>query len=161
MRALFQRRAKHHLIDGMDLLAHFDILTPIMAAPPPTLEPSGRDRREYYRITVTLPICLQPETETIEGELVKQSVNLSAGGIGLTLNSLFQPEAILSCTLLFPDQVLFKSFIEVLRVDPVAYPLNTYRLHGRFIRLTRDDREQLVRYILQFQREHLSKHYSA
>lgn len=132
-----------------------------MAAPSPTPEPSGRDRREYYRITVTLPIYLQPETETIEGELVKQPVNLSAGGIGLTVNTLFQPDAILSCTLLFPDQVLFKSFVEVLRVDAVAYPLNTYRLHGRFIRMTRDDRERLVRYILQFQREHLAKHYSA
>jgi hypothetical protein len=145
---------------SMDLFARFDILVHTMPPDTPTSPPSPRDRRDYYRITVTLPICLQPETATIEGELVTQPVNLSAGGIGLRTDTPFQPDSILSCTLLFPDQVVFKSFIEVLRVVPTAYPPNTYRLHARFIRMTTDNREQLVRYILQFQREHLTKHYS-
>jgi c-di-GMP-binding flagellar brake protein YcgR len=132
-----------------------------MASDPPIPQPSGRERRDYYRITITLPICLQPETETTEGELVEKAVNLSAGGIGITINTLFQANDILSCTLLFPDEVRFKSFVEVLRVDPIAYPLNTYRLHGRFVRITSQDREVLTRYVLKFQRDHLNRHYSA
>jgi c-di-GMP-binding flagellar brake protein YcgR len=132
-----------------------------MASDTPTPQPSGRERRDYYRITVLLSICLQPENDTAEGTLIQRSVNISAGGIGITLNQVFEVNAILSCTLLLPDEVLFKSYLEVLRVDPIPYPLNTYRLHGRFIRMATADRELLTRHIIQFQREHLNKHYSA
>jgi c-di-GMP-binding flagellar brake protein YcgR len=132
-----------------------------MASDTPTPQPSGRERRDYYRITVLLPICLQPENDTAEGALIQQSVNISAGGIGITLNQVFEVNAILSCTLLLPGEVPFKSYLEVLRVDPIPYPLNTYRLHGRFIRMATADRELLIRHIIQFQREHLNKHYSA
>ena len=127
----------------------------------PTPQPSGKDRREYYRITVSLPICLQQETDQAEPTLIQRSVNISAGGIGVTLNQVFEVNAILSCTLLLPGEVLFKSYLEVLRVDPIPYPLNTYRLHGRFVRMANADRELLTRQIIQFQREHLNKHYSA
>lgn len=127
------------------------------AATPPSPE---IDRREYYRITVTLPICLQTQTDATEGTLIEKSVNLSAGGIGLVVNRPFQPNDILSCTLLLAEQVPFKSSIEVVRVDSLPYPPDTYRLHARFIEMTRENRELLVRHILQFQREHLTKHYS-
>ena len=132
-----------------------------MSPNPPASQPSPADRREFYRITVSLPICLQLESDTTEGTLVQRSVNISAGGIGVTLNQVFEVNSILSCTLLLPGQVLFKSFLEVLRVDAIPYPLNTYRLHGRFVRIANQDRELLIRYIIQFQREHLNKHYSA
>ena len=132
-----------------------------MPSDTPASKPNWEDRREYYRITVTLPICLQPEDDTAEGTLIPRSVNISAGGIGVTLNQVFEVNAILSCTLLLPGQVLFKSSLEVLRVDPIPYPLNTYRLHGRFIRMANADRELLTRHVIQFQREHLNKHYSA
>lgn len=122
--------------------------------------PAARERRDYYRITVNLPICLQPETDTVEGQCTEKSVNLSAGGIGLVVNHPYQANEILSCTLLLPDLAPFKSSIEVLRVDPIHYPPNTYRLHARFVKMTRENRERLVRYILQFQREHLAKHWS-
>lgn len=144
----------------MDRCAHFDILCFIMSPDASTPLPLGFDRREYYRITIMLPICLQAETDTTEGTLVEKSVNLSAGGIGLVVNRPFQPNDILSCTLLLAEQVPFKSSIEVVRVDPLPYPPDTYRLHARFIEMTREYRELLVRHILQFQREHLTKHYS-
>ena len=132
-----------------------------MPSDTPASQPNWEDRREFYRITVTLPICLQPESDTAEGTLTQRSVNISGGGIGVTLNQTFEVNEILSCTLLLPGQVLFKSYLEVLRVDPIAYPLNTYRLHGRFVRMVNRDRELLIRHILKFQREHLNKHYSA
>ncbi|MDH4088233.1 MAG: PilZ domain-containing protein [Nitrospira sp.] len=132
-----------------------------MASDIPTPQPSPADRREFYRITVPLPICLQPEGDTAEETLIQRSVNISAGGIGVTLNQTFEVNAILSCTLLLPGKTPFKASLEVLRVDPIPYPLNTYRLHGRFIRMANADRELLTRHIIQFQREHLNKHYSA
>jgi c-di-GMP-binding flagellar brake protein YcgR len=132
-----------------------------MPSDKPASQPSPEDRREFYRITVTLPICLQPESDTAEATLIQRSVNISGGGIGVTLNQTFEVNEILSCTLLLPGEVLFKSYLEVLRVDPIAYPLNTYRLHGRFVRMANRDREMLIRHILKFQREHLNKHYSA
>jgi c-di-GMP-binding flagellar brake protein YcgR len=132
-----------------------------MPSDTPAPQPSPADRREFYRITVTLPICLQPESDQAEGTLIQRSVNISGGGIGVTLNQVFPVSEILSCTLLLPDQLLFKFHLEVLRVDPITYPLNTYRLHGRFIRMANQDRELLIRHILKFQREHITKHYSA
>ncbi len=132
-----------------------------MPSDTPASQPNWEDRREFYRITVTLPICLQPESDQAEATLIQRSVNISGGGIGVTLDQTFEVNEILSCTLLLPGEVLFKSYLEVLRVDPITYPSNTYRLHGRFARMTNQDRELLIRHIIQFQREHLTKHYSA
>jgi c-di-GMP-binding flagellar brake protein YcgR len=132
-----------------------------MSSDAPASQPSGKDRREYYRITVTLPIRIQPETDTTEGALIEQSVNISGGGIGVTVSSLYKPGEILSLTLLLPDRVVFKSFIEVLRLDPIPYPGGTYRLHARFVRMPTQDRELLIRHIVHFQRDHLQGHYSA
>ena len=158
---LFRFNALHSPTAIVDEYSHFGILFGTMPPDAPVSPPSPSDRREFYRITVSLPICLQPETDTTENKLVEKAVNLSAGGIGVVLNQTFEVNAILSCTLLLPGEVLFKSYLQVLRVDPIPYPLNTYRLHGRFIRMATADRELLIRHIIQFQRERLNKHYSA
>jgi c-di-GMP-binding flagellar brake protein YcgR len=145
----------------MDRGSYFGILRSIMSAEGPAPPPTGREWRDYYRITVTLPIRLQPETDMTEGTITEKSVNLSAGGIGLVVNIPYQANEVLACTLLLPDQAPFTASIEVLRVDPLPSPPNTYRLHARFIRLTSVEREMLVRCVLQLQRAHLNKHYSA
>ena len=79
----------------------------------------------------------------------------------MTINTAFQTNEILLCTLLLADQEPFRVYVEVLRVDPVHNPPHTFRLHGRFIRMSTPAREFLVRTILHLQREHLAKHYSA
>jgi c-di-GMP-binding flagellar brake protein YcgR len=145
----------------MDQCSHFGILFPTMPPDPPAQPSSPRERREYYRITITLPICIQTEADITEGNFTETSVNLSAGGIGLVVHQVYQPNEILSCTLFLADQVPFKSPIEVLRVDPLPYPPGIYRLHARFVGMTMQSRELLVRHILQFQRDHLTRHYSA
>ena len=124
-------------------------------------EPSGRERREFYRITVLLPMCLQIAGDETESELIETSVNLSAGGIGMMVTTRYKDGDILSLTLLFPEHVLFTASIEVLWLDPLPLLGGVYRLHARFVRLTTQDRELLVRYILRFQRDHLQDHYSA
>lgn len=130
--------------------------------PPDTpSQSSGRERREFYRITAILPICIQLETDTTEGELSEKSVNLSGGGIGVTVTTIYKPGKVLTLTLLLPDQAPFKSSIEVLRLDAVPVPGDAYRLHARFVRLTTQNRELLIRYIVRFQRDHLQVHYSA
>ena len=123
---------------------------------------SFADRRAYYRINVMLPMCLQAETDDTEGELLERSVNLSGGGIGVVVNTLYKPQDILTLTMRFPDQVLFKASIEVLRVDLIeAHHIRTYRLHARFVRMAARDQERLIQYVMRFQREHLARHYSA
>lgn len=124
------------------------------------LQPSGSERREFYRITVLLPICIQLETDDAEGEFTEKSVNLSGGGIGVTVTTLYKSGEILSVTLLLPEQVPFTSSIEVLRLDPLPVPGGAYRLHARFVRMTSQNRELLIRYIVRFQRDHLQEHYS-
>lgn len=124
-------------------------------------EPSGRERREFYRITVLLPMCIQVAGDDTEGELTETSVNLSAGGIGAMVTTHYTDGDVLSLRLLLPDHVPFTASIEVLRLDPLPLLGDVYRLHARFVKLSTQDRELLVRYILRFQRDHLQEHYSA
>ncbi len=121
----------------------------------------GRERREFYRITVVLPIRIQFNTDSGEGDFTEKSVNLSGGGIGITVTTTYKFGAILSLTLLLPDQAPFTSSIEVLGLDPLPVPGGAYRLHARFIGMTTQNRELLIRYIVRFQRAHLQEHYSA
>ncbi|MEQ1796265.1 MAG: PilZ domain-containing protein [Nitrospira sp.] len=127
----------------------------------PAPQPSGKDRRAYFRINVVLPICIQLEADTTEGAFTEQSVNLSGGGIGVVVHTVYQPNEILSLTLHLPNHVVFKTYMEVLRLDPLPYRAGTHRLHARFIKMTTQNQELLIRYIMHFQREHLQGHYSA
>ena len=127
----------------------------------PTSQPSAEDRRAYFRVNVVLPISIQAETDTTEGELIEKSVNISGGGIGLTVNVVYNPDEVLSLTLILPDQVIFKAYAKVLRLDPIPHRVNTYRLHTRFVRMTTQNQELLIRHILRLQRDHLEKHYPA
>ena len=137
----------------------FVILASTMPPDMPS-QPSGRERREFYRVTVLLPICIQLETDEAEGEFTEKSVNLSGGGVGVTVIERYTPGEVLSLTLLLPEQVPFKSSIEVLRLDPLPVPGGAHRLHARFVRMTTQNRELLIRYIVRFQRDHLQEHYS-
>jgi len=127
----------------------------------PTSQPSAKDRRAYFRVNAVLPISIQPETDTTEGELIEKSVNISGGGIGVTVNVAYNPGEVLSLTLILPDQVIFKAYAEVLRLDPIPHHVDTYRLHTRFVRMTTQNQELLIRHIIRFQRDHLENHYSA
>jgi c-di-GMP-binding flagellar brake protein YcgR len=131
-----------------------------MSPDTPSSQTSGRERREYYRITVVLPVRIQVETDNREAAFTEKSVSLSGGGIGVQVATLYEPHEVLSLTLLLPDHVHFKSPIEVLRLDPAPPLDDTYRLHARFVRMTTQNRELLIRHIVRFQRDHLQGHYS-
>lgn len=139
----------------------FDILFRDMPSDAPTSQPSAKDRRAYFRVNAVLPISIQAETDTTEGEFIEKSVNISGGGIGVTVNVVYNPNEVLSFTLILPDQVIFKAYAEVLRLVPIPHHVDTYRLHARFVRMTTQNRELLIRHILRFQRDRLEKHYSA
>ena len=120
------------------------------------------DRRAYYRVTVVLPISLQDETDIGEETFIEDSVNISGGGIGVMVSKPYDSDAVLLVTVRFPDDDVFKAFLEVVAVEPLtATHRKAYRLRGRFIRMSAQDRELLIRYIMRFQRDHLQKHYMA
>jgi c-di-GMP-binding flagellar brake protein YcgR len=119
-----------------------------------------KDRRNYFRITINMPVIIQLEGER-EGHLTQQLVNLSGGGIGFLTNTVYPPGEILMVALQLPDQYLFKGRVEVLRHDPLPHKAHTYRVHARFINLSEQERQVLIRYIMRFQREHLIEHYCA
>jgi hypothetical protein len=143
------------------IVSNFDILFYSMASDTSTSKPSPRDRRTYFRVNTVLPISIQAETDTAEGEFIEKSVNISAGGIGLVVNVAYRPDDILSLILILPDQIIFKTYAEVLWLDPLPHQVNTYRLHARFIRMNTQNQELLIRHILRFQRDRLEKYYSA
>jgi c-di-GMP-binding flagellar brake protein YcgR len=124
-------------------------------------EPSGRDRRHHFRMTVVLPANIQLETDTGKSALTEQSINISGGGIGFVSDVPHNHGDILTITLLLHEQVLFKVQAEVLRREPLAYRPQASRIHARFIQISEQEREVLIRYIMRLQREHLHGHYSA
>lgn len=126
---------------------------------PPDPQPSSRDRRHDFRITIVLPVRIQLETDTAEGALMEQSVNLSAGGIGFVADTAYHPGDILAVALLLQEQVLFKAHAEVLRQDPLPSRIPTHRIHARFIRMSEHDRELLTGHIMRLQRARLHTHY--
>ncbi|MEO8341431.1 MAG: PilZ domain-containing protein [Nitrospirota bacterium] len=132
-----------------------------MAPDTPASQLSARDRRVYFRVNTILPISIQAETDTAEGEFIEKSVNISGGGIGMTVNVAYRPDDILSIRLILVDQVIFKAYAEVLWLDPLPYQINTYRVHTRFVRMSTQNQELLIRHILGFQRSRLENHYSA
>ena len=118
-----------------------------------TSKPSADNRRAYFRVNAILPVNIQAGTDTTGGELIEKFVNLSGGGMGLTVNVVYHPDEVLALTLMLPDQVIFKAHAKVLRLDPVPLHVNTYNLHAGFIWMTPQNEELLIRYILRFQRD--------
>jgi hypothetical protein len=44
-----------------------------------------------------------------------------------------------------PEHGLFTASIEVLGLDPIPFPTDTYRLHARCLRMPAKDQETLIR----------------
>lgn len=134
-------------------------ILPLAMSPDP--EPSVRDRRHHFRMTIVLPVSIQLETDTEESVLTEQSINISGGGIGFVSDIAHNLGDILTIRLLLHEQVLFKVQAEVLRRDPLPHRAHASRLHARFIQISEQERELLIRHIMRLQREHLHGHYSA
>ena len=127
----------------------------------PDPEPSAQDRRHHFRMTIVLPVSIQLETDTEESILTEQSINLSGGGIGFVSNVAHNRGDILTITLLLEEHVVFKVQAEVLRREPLPHRAQGFRIHARFIQISEQARELLIRHIMRLQREHLHGHYSA
>lgn len=123
--------------------------------------PSARDRRNYFRITIVLPISIRVEADSEESVLVEKSVNISGGGIGFISDTAYDPGDILTITLLLQEQGLFHVQGEVLRREILPDRAHAYRVHARFIKISEQERELLIRHVMRLQREHLHGHYSA
>jgi c-di-GMP-binding flagellar brake protein YcgR len=127
----------------------------------PDPEPSARDRRHHFRMTIVLPVSIQLQTDTEESVLTEQSINISGGGIGFVSDIAHDPGDILTITLLLQEHVLLKIQAEVLRRDALPHQVQGFRVHARFIQISEQERELLIRHIMRLQREHLHGHYSA
>jgi c-di-GMP-binding flagellar brake protein YcgR len=136
----------------------FAILLLAMSSDP---ESSARDRRNHFRITIVSPVSIQLETDTEESVLTEQSINISGGGVGFVSDIAHNLGDILTITLLLHEEVLFKVQAEVLRRDPLPHQAQASRIHARFIQISEQERELLIRHIMRLQREHLHGHYSA
>lgn len=130
---------------------------------PPDAQPPSRDRRNYFRLTIVLPVSIHLEMRPADSILIEKSVNISGGGIGFVANTPYNPGDIIVVTLRLPDESIFKAHAEVLRVDPLPHrvQIQTHRVHARFIRIAEQERQVLIEHIMRLQRKHLTEHYSA
>ena len=127
----------------------------------PGQEPSARDRRNHFRITIVLPVSIQLETDTQESVLTEKSINISGGGIGFVSDIAHNVGDILTITLLLHEQVLFKVQAEVLRREPLPHRAQASRIHAHFIQISEQERELLIRHIMRLQRDALRERHTA
>src|SRR3982751_4516365 len=100
-----------------------------------------RERREYFRITMTLPIAIQLEADRSCCTCTPQPVNVSAGGIGFVSDLPYRPGDIVVVSLQLTHECVFRGLAEVLRRDPVPQGIGRYRVRARFLNLHERDRQ--------------------
>ena len=127
----------------------------------PDPESSARDRRHHFRMTIEVPVSIQLQTDSEESVLTEQSINISGGGMGFVSDVAYNPGEILTITLRLHEQLLLVVHAEVLRQEPQPHRAQRFRIHARFIQISEQERELLIRHIMRLQRERLHGHYSA
>lgn len=147
-------------LPSVDSFTHPDFAILLLAMPTDP-QPSARDRRAYFRITLVLPMSIQRGDDATEGTLTEKSVNISGGGIGFIADTDHNPGDIVVITLRLDEETLLKVRAEVLKRNPLPRRPDAYRIHARFIQMSVPEREILIGHIMRVQREHLHDHYSA
>ena len=87
------------------------------------------------------------------------SVNISGGGLRFTAEREFKQSDIIEVSLVLPPFTPVNAKAEVLRVTPQGRDGARYHIAARFVTISPDDRERLIRHILLLQAERLrSRH---
>lgn len=117
------------------------------------------DRRNFFRITASLPIAIAPEGQDGDLTPVPQTVNISGGGVGFITNTEYKTGSILVINMLLPGGVGIEAKAEVVRVSPSPRARGAFRIGARFTEISSKDRDLLVRAIHLLQQKYLSTHY--
>jgi c-di-GMP-binding flagellar brake protein YcgR len=129
------------------------------------LDNADNDRRESFRINDHLLLEYWLEGEPCPSlplkypGLASTDVNISGTGIAFYSSRSFQVGDQLEIRIILPPFVPIRLKAEVLRVQPGKEDLQGYFIAGRFISISYEDREHIIRHILKVQKKQLQERY--
>ncbi len=125
----------------------------------PLLDPD-EEKREYFRLYVTLPADYQLEGEGVRFAPQPITLNLSGGGIGFATQRRFNLGDRIVLTIMLPSHPAITAKAEIVRVAPREKDKATFSIGARFTALSKKDQERILKYLINVQRERLRDHYT-
>lgn len=118
------------------------------------------DRRETFRLTVVIPTGIALVASGQEPPLTEQTINLSAGGMGMVTSETYDVGDLLTVALDLGEEPILRVEARVLHARPIPREPHRRFIGARFTKLTRADEDRLVRWMFRRQAERLKDHYS-
>ncbi|TAJ29479.1 MAG: PilZ domain-containing protein [Nitrospirae bacterium] len=128
-----------------------------MTATPPD---SSEDKREYFRLTVNLPMAYQLEGETVSSAPTPMSLNLSGGGVGFVAERKFNLDDMLLLKILLPSQPPIFARAKIVRTAQLGKNTASYSIGAQFTGLDGKDKEQILKYLINVQLERRRERYT-
>lgn len=128
-----------------------------MNATPPD---SNEDKREYFRLTVNLPMAYQLEGETVSSTPTSMSLNLSGGGVGFVAQRKFNLDDLLLLKILLPSQPPIFARAKVVRTAQLEKNTTSHSIGAQFTDLDDKGKEQILKYLINTQLERRRERYA-
>lgn len=118
-------------------------------------------RRQYYRLLVTLDAYIQPlrlvDTEVEDDWIKVQTVDISGEGMQLKSFEPIPDHSILECMISLDDNKIIRMQGEVLEVFEVVEDASPYRLRIFFNEIAEDKRQDIIKFIFNQQQRSRAK----
>jgi c-di-GMP-binding flagellar brake protein YcgR len=122
---------------------------------PPTVspEPSGEERREYFRIDTVLALAYRPTGERKLPQPRSTKLNLSGGGLRFDTEREFNQGDCLAVLLVVPGTSSIHTQAEIVYIQPPEDKHAVQSVAVRFTTISDKEREAIVRYVAKLQLE--------
>ncbi len=118
------------------------------------------EKREYFRLTVSLPVDYRLEGDAAPPAPKPIKLNLSGGGIGFVTERRFKLGDMLVLTIKLPAQPAVTARAKIVRLNPIEKNETMFSVGAQFTALSEHDQERILQYLLNVQRERRRERFS-
>jgi c-di-GMP-binding flagellar brake protein YcgR len=127
-----------------------------------SLHPDSYDeKREYFRLTVQLPVDYRLEGEETKSVPKPMNLNLSGGGVGFITQRTFNLGDTLVLRIVLPSTPPLTARAKVVRVAPLEKDRASFSIGAQFTVLDSEDQERILKFLLALDRKRRHDHFIA
>jgi c-di-GMP-binding flagellar brake protein YcgR len=119
------------------------------------------EKREYFRLTVQLPVDYRLEEEETRSVPRPMSVNLSGGGVGFVTQRTFNLGDTLVLRIVLPSSPPLTAKAKIVRMVPLQKDQSSFSIGAQFTELDHEDQERILKFLLALDRKRRQDHYNA